>query len=265
LWVHLDNIEEPDLYCWLSPSDNFLTIITPIQDSLNISCTTPMDISKAIIDADYPAYYDIPLPPLTFSLPSNFEVTPTDVSITLMNISQTALGLDNFPYKLLCFLHLNYPTILPNLYTLSLSLASILQKWKIADRILLKKPKNDIILPKSYRIISLLSTLSKTLEKIIQCQLLQNHPNVIYPHQFGYIPAYSTMDALIRFFNFAESQKSEGKFMGCALLDVEGAFDDIQSNILDDHLKNSNVQPYLWALIHNFLTDSRLALTINGH
>jgi hypothetical protein len=52
------------------------------------------------------------------------------------------------------------------------------------------------------------------------------------------------MDALIRFFNFAESQKAEGKFVGCALLDVEGAFDDVQSNILDDRLKNANVQPY---------------------
>jgi hypothetical protein len=53
------------------------------------------------------------------------------------------------------------------------------------------------------------------------------------------------MDALIRFFNPEESQKAEGKFVGSALLDVEEAFDDVQSNILDDHLKNSNVQPYL--------------------
>jgi hypothetical protein len=73
------------------------------------------------------------------------------------------------------------------------------------------------------------------------------------------------MDALIRFFNFAESQKAEGKFVGCALLDVEGAFDDVQSNILDDRLKNANVQPYLRAWIQNFLTDRHLALTINGH
>jgi hypothetical protein len=73
------------------------------------------------------------------------------------------------------------------------------------------------------------------------------------------------MDVLIRFFNFGESQKAEGKFVGCALLDVEGAFDDVQSNILDDRLKNSNVQPYLRAWIQNFLTDKHLALTINGH
>jgi hypothetical protein len=117
--VHLDNMEEPEIYRWLSPSDNFPTIITPIQDSLNITCTTPTDISKAIIDAHYPAYYDIPLPPLTFDLPTNFEVTPRDGSTALMNVSQTVPGLDNFPYKLLHFLHLNYPTILPNLYTLT--------------------------------------------------------------------------------------------------------------------------------------------------
>jgi hypothetical protein len=73
------------------------------------------------------------------------------------------------------------------------------------------------------------------------------------------------LDALIRFFNPAESQKAESKFIGCALLGVEGDFDDVQSNIFDDLLKNSNVQPYLWAWIQNFLTDRHLALTINGH
>jgi hypothetical protein len=43
-------MEEPEIYRWLSPSDNFSTIITPIQDSLNITCITPVNISKAIID-----------------------------------------------------------------------------------------------------------------------------------------------------------------------------------------------------------------------
>jgi hypothetical protein len=128
LRVHLDNMEEPEIFCWLSPSDNFSTIITPIQDSLNITYTTPTDINKAIIDADYQAYYDIPLPPLIFDIPTNFEVPPSNISTALMNVSQTAPGLDSFPYKLLYFLHLNYPTILPNLYTFSLSLASISQK-----------------------------------------------------------------------------------------------------------------------------------------
>jgi hypothetical protein len=172
LRVHLDNMEELEIYCWLSSSDNFLTIITPIQDSLNITCTTPADISKTIIDAHYPAYYEIPLPPLTYDLLTNFEVIPSNVSTALMNVSQTALGLDNFLYKLLYFLHLNYPSILPNLYTLSLSSASIPQKLKIVNGILLKKLRKDISLPKSYRIVSLLSTLSKTLERIIQHQLL---------------------------------------------------------------------------------------------
>jgi hypothetical protein len=54
--------------------------------------------------------YDIPLSPLTFDLLTNFDVTPSDVSTALMNVSQTAPGLDNFPYKLLYFLHLNYPS-----------------------------------------------------------------------------------------------------------------------------------------------------------
>jgi hypothetical protein len=57
------------------------------------------------------------------------------------------------------------------------------------------------------------------------------------------------MGALIRFFNFAEFHKAEGKFVGYALLDIEGAFDDVQSNILDDRPKNTNFQPYLRAWI----------------
>jgi hypothetical protein len=126
-------MEVPEIHSWLSPSDSFITILIPIQDSLNNTSTTPTDISKAIMDAYYPAYYDIPLPSLTFNLPTNFEVITSDVSTALMNASQIALGLDNFPYKLLYFLHLNRPTILPNRCTLSLSSVSIPQKWKTAN------------------------------------------------------------------------------------------------------------------------------------
>jgi hypothetical protein len=61
LQVHLDNMEESEIYRWLSPSNHFSTIIIPIQDSLNITCSTPTDISKAIIGVHYLAYYDIPL------------------------------------------------------------------------------------------------------------------------------------------------------------------------------------------------------------
>jgi hypothetical protein len=42
------------------------------------------------------------------------------------------------------------------------------------------------------------------------------------------------MGVLIRFFNFSEFQKAHDKVMGCALLDVEGAFADVQSNILEN-------------------------------
>jgi hypothetical protein len=114
LRVHLDNMEEPEIYRWLSLSDSFTAITTPIQDTPNNTCTTPTDINKEIMDAHYPAYYDIPLPSLTFDLPANSEVKTSDISTARMDVSQTAPGLDNFPYKLLYFLHLNYPTILPD-------------------------------------------------------------------------------------------------------------------------------------------------------
>jgi hypothetical protein len=103
LQIYLYNMEELEVYRWLGPSDNFTTTISPIQDSLNNACTTPMGISKSIVDAHYPANYDIPLLPLTFDLPANFEIISSDAPTTLMNVSQTAPGLDNFPYKLLYF------------------------------------------------------------------------------------------------------------------------------------------------------------------
>jgi hypothetical protein len=55
------------------------------------------------------------------------------------------------------------------------------------------------------------------------------------------------MDALIRFFNFVESQKAQGNFVGCTLLDVEREFDNAQSNILENRLKDVKFQPYLRA------------------
>jgi hypothetical protein len=105
-------MEEPEIYRWLSPSDSFTTIITPIKDTLNNTCTTPTDISKAITDAHYPAYCDTPLPPLTFDLPTNFEATTSGVSTALMNVSQTTPGLDNFPISCYIFFIIILPFFL---------------------------------------------------------------------------------------------------------------------------------------------------------
>ena len=58
------------------------------------------------------------------------------------------------------------------------------QIWKLANIIPITKPNKDINMGTSYRPISLLSVIAKTLEKVILPYITQNIPNIPTQHGF---------------------------------------------------------------------------------
>lgn len=54
-----------------------------------------------------------------------------------------------------------------NLYEASLRLGYLPAEWRTAKIIPLRKPGRDYIMPKAYRLISLLATISKGLETVV--------------------------------------------------------------------------------------------------
>jgi hypothetical protein len=103
------------------------------------------------------------------------------------------------------------------------------KKWKHATVIPIPKPGSDPSDPSNYRPISLLSSISKILERIILQHLnafISGH-NVLPNHQFGYRAAHSTSHQLNRVVRHVKNRRAQGKSTGMLLLDVEMAFDSV--------------------------------------
>ena len=93
------------------------------------------------------------------------------------------------------------------------------------------KPNNPPSEPSSYRPISLLSTLSKLFERVLTARLTsfvnQRHllPNV----QFGFRKKHSTVAQLARIADFITNGFNLHKHTGMILLDIEKAYDSVDS------------------------------------
>jgi hypothetical protein len=87
------------------------------------------------------------------------------------------------------------------------------------------KPDRDHSDPSNYRPISLLSSISKILERVILKRLnafIIGH-NVLPNHQFGFRAAHSTSHQLNRVVRHVKKRRAQGESTGMLLLDVERA------------------------------------------
>jgi hypothetical protein len=93
-------------------------------------------------------------------------VTPTEVQNAIKNSkTNNSSGPDNISIHHLKHLSPTAITYLTKLYNLVLKDNTIPQIWKLSNVVAIPKPNKDPNLGSSYRPISLLSPLAKTLEK----------------------------------------------------------------------------------------------------
>ena len=86
----------------------------------------------------------------------------------------------------------------------------------------------------NYRPISLLSSISKLLEKFIVNQLVDHLETnkLLYEHQYGFQRNKSTLHSLTQFTNFVTKELNEKKFFVGVFLDLKKAFDVVSHNIV---------------------------------
>jgi hypothetical protein len=81
--------------------------------------------------------------------------------------------------------------------------------------------KNDRLKAENYRPVSILSIISKVLEKAVYKQLEKflTSNNLMYEFQSGFRSSYSTDSCLIHLIDHIKSQTAKGLFTGMVLLD----------------------------------------------
>jgi hypothetical protein len=86
----------------------------------------------------------------------------------------------------------------------------------------------------NYRPISLLSSISKVLEKIVSKKLIDHllTNDLLYTHQYGFLPGRSTEHNLLQITNYISQALNEGNYCVGVFLDLKKAFDVCSHEIL---------------------------------
>ena len=155
------------------------------------------------------------------------------------------------------------PYLLP-LFSASLRFQSIPSEWKSAMVVAVPKPGGDVSLPKGYRPISLLSCLSKVLERIVTDRLTYflETSGALSETQFGFRRTRSTDLALWNFVSATSCALQTRQKTVMLALDIEGAYDRVWHEGLLAKLADSAVPPALVGWVHAFLSDRSMSLRV---
>jgi hypothetical protein len=119
----------------------------------------------------------------------------------------------------------------------------------------------------NYRPISLLSSISKILEKIVAekltTHLLSN--NLLYNHQYGFLPNRSTEQNLIQILNYITTAFNEGLYCVGVFLDLRKAFDVCSHEILLKKLKKMGISGIAYNWFASYLSGRSQCVEVSGN
>ena len=137
---------------------------------------------------------------------------------------------------------------------LALSTNCIPHIWKLAKIIPIPKPIKDPTLGTSYRPISLLSPIAKTMEKVLLPHITSNITPV--SHQHGFKTQHSTSTALHHLTNQITTgfnQKQPADHTIVVSLDLSKAFDTVNIHNLIQKLQQTNVTNLIKKFVANYI------------
>lgn len=118
----------------------------------------------------------------------------------------------------------------------------------------------------NYKPISILTTLSKILEKLLNNRLIKflNKNNIISNHQYGFRAGMSTEDAVVDLLEHITKQLDQGLKCVGIFLDLRKAFDTGYTPALLTKLNNVGVRGVAHDIFSDYLTDRFQRVSING-
>jgi len=120
--------------------------------------------------------------------------------------------------------------------------------------------------PSSFRIIVLIRTFSKILERIIAARLLTaaRSEGLLHPNQCGSLPGLSPYDACLTLTNDVKTLQRPRLKVSSLFLDIKAGFNNVENNTLARILREGGIPPYLVSWVSSFLGERSCTLIFQG-
>ena len=201
--------------------------------------------------------------------PNSLFLFPTNTSelIAIVNKLQDkkSTGYDDIDNILLKKIILYIAPPLVHIFNISFSSGSVPSNMKIAKIVPIHK-KGDVKDVSNYRPISLLTSLSKVLEKLVYLRTVKfflNH-NIFSDFQFGFREKHSTVHAILTFIHKVASALDNHLHTIGIFLDLSKAFDTINHDILLQKLFYYGVRGNALEWFRNYLSNRKQFVFLNG-
>ena len=223
--------------------------------------SSPMEINTALLSHFFSDKDPTPTP----SILRPFRDVPAlgleEIALALRKSSNTsAPGPDQIPYGIWKEINRANPSLLLALLGPLLSYGFHPASLKEANEIVLSKPgKSDYSAPSSFRVIVLLQTVSKILERIIASRLspLARMVGLVKRNQCRSLPGLSTFDACEALSQEVRTLQRPALKASTLFLDIKGGFDNISCLVLTSLLRRKDIPHYLVSWARFFLTERK--------
>lgn len=208
-------------------------------------------VKKAVSD-----YISLHSKSKTLNKRENFVKPITIFRIIKQLKNKKSPGIDTISALMLKNLSRKALVLVTSIFNASLRCYHFPHAWKTARVIPIHKKGKPSNLATSYRPISLLSTLGKVYEKVIEEELTDftNVHKIIPDEQFGFKQGHSTVAQLARLTDYITDAFNERKYTGMVLLDIQAAFDTTWHDGLLYKMIKREFPPNLILLIHSYLS-----------
>ena len=196
--------------------------------------------------------------------------SPAEFLAAAFNLSSTtATGPDKVAYPVLKYLFCSGMDFLLHVFNLSLTLHSFLVIWKTSI-IPIHKMGKPLYSPASFRPISLISCVSKLLERIVlSCLLFFLESNSIFsPLQAGFRPGRSSLDQILYLSQSISDEFNKprpGSQKILSTIDFSKAFDSVWHSVLLHKLISTGLPPCFACRTQCFLSDRRTCVVYQNH
>jgi len=214
-------------------------------------------MNNVLLDHFFPPKEPFSPPPRLRPDRSATPLTTSEIATALSKCSpNSAPGPDGIPYSVWKQVNKINPTILLHILAPLVLLGYHPASLKSSNGVVLDKPgKPSYESPSSFRIIVLIRTISKILERIIAARLLAaaRIRGLLHPNQCGSLPGLSTYDACLTLTNDVRTLQRPRLKVSSLFLDIKAGFDNVDNKTLAQILREGGIPPYLVSWVSSFL------------